>query len=342
VSLFPPELACQRVSVVIPAYRAAAFVGRAVDSVLAQQPPPAEVIVVDDDSPDDLRAALAQHVLAGRVRLVRLPHNQGVAAARNAGVRAADGDVVAFLDADDVWLPEHLSRALSVLADHPDVDVVLQDFDIVDLQTQQRHGSWFALRHEALSRLRTTALDPVTRRVEGGFVGALMSGCFVHMQATVVRRAVFERTMFDERLRCSEDVDWALRSVHLGGATWAVRAQASGVYHRHAQSLTADLTQNHERIERTGLMLFAEYLAWPRLAASDRMQIRRALVRACLDLSYFARSQHRVADAWRFWAIGLHHGLHHGLGLQQAREGAKLLLSTPWMLLQRLSRRRQR
>lgn len=337
-----PEAVSHRVSVVIPAYRAAAFVGRAVDSVLAQRPPPAEVIVVDDASPDDIHAALAHHVCAGRVRLLRLSHNQGVAVARNAGIRAAGGDVIAFLDADDVWLPGHLSQALAVLGAHPDVDVVLQDFDIVDLHTQQHHGSWFALRHEALDRLRTTALDPLTRRVEGGFVGALMSGCFVHMQATVVRRAVFDRAMFDERLRCSEDVDWALRSVHLAGATWAVRAQASGVYHRHAQSLTADVTQNHERIERTGLMLFAEYLNWPRLGASDRAQIRQALVRACQDLSYFARSQQRVADAWGFWAIGL----RHGVGLRQAREGAKLLLATPWMLLQmllqRLNRRRQR
>ncbi len=333
-----PEAVSHRVSVVIPAYRAAAFVGRAVDSVLAQRPPPAEVIVVDDASPDDIHAALAHHVCAGRVRLLRLSHNQGVAVARNAGIRAAGGDVIAFLDADDVWLPGHLSQALAVLGAHLDVDVVLQDFDIVDLHTQQHHGSWFALRHEALDRLRTTALDPLTRRVEGGFVGALMSGCFVHMQATVVRRAVFDRAMFDERLRCSEDVDWALRSVHLAGATWAVRAQASGVYHRHAQSLTADVTQNHERIERTGLMLFAEYLNWPRLGASDRAQIRQALVRACQDLSYFARSQQRVADAWGFWAIGL----RHGFGLRQAREGAKLLLATPWMLLQRLNRRRQR
>lgn len=327
-----------RVSVVIPAYRAAAFVGQAVDSVLAQQATPAEVIVVDDASPDDIEAALARHLAAGCVQLLRLPRNQGVAAARNAGIRAASGDVVAFLDADDLWRPEHLAQALAVLQAHPDVDVVLQDFDIVDLQTGQHHGQWFASRHEALGRLRTTALDPFTRRVDGGFVGAVMRGCFVHMQATVARRAVFERTMFDERLRCNEDVDWALRSVHLGGATWAVCARVSGVYHRHAQSLTADQTSNHERIERTARMLFTEYLAWPNLGAADRAEIRRTLVRACLDLSYFARRQQRVTDAWRHWAVGL----RHGCSTRQAREGAKLLLLTPWLLAQRLSRSLER
>jgi len=323
-----------RVSVVIPAYRAAAFVGRAVDSVLAQQAQPAEVIVVDDASPDDIEAALAQHLAAGCVQLLRLPGNQGVAAARNAGVREASGDVIAFLDADDIWRPEHLAQALAVLQAHPDVDVVLQDFDIVDLETGEHQGRWFALRHEALGRLRTTALDPLTRRIDGGFVGAVMRGCFVHMQATVARRAVFEGTMFDERLRCNEDVDWALRSVHLSGATWAVCARTSGVYHRHAQSLTAEQTENHERIERTALMLFTEYLAWPKLCNADRAEIRRTLVRACLDLSYFTRRQHRVTDAWRYWAVGL----RHGRSIRQAREGAKLLLLTPWMLFQRLSR----
>jgi glycosyltransferase involved in cell wall biosynthesis len=95
------------VSVVIPAYNNARFVLEAVDSALAQTLAPLEVIVVDDGSTDDTTAALEPR--SERIRLIR-QENGGVAAARNTGIRSARGTLIAFLDADDVWLPEKLER----------------------------------------------------------------------------------------------------------------------------------------------------------------------------------------------------------------------------------------
>ena len=96
-----------RVSVIIPAYRAAGTIRRAVDSVFAQTYHAAEIIVVDDGSPDDLAAAVAHYGTA--VTLVRQV-NQGAAAARNTGIDRASGDLIAFLDADDYWEPQKLAR----------------------------------------------------------------------------------------------------------------------------------------------------------------------------------------------------------------------------------------
>ncbi|HYG55797.1 MAG TPA: glycosyltransferase family 2 protein [Burkholderiales bacterium] len=103
------------VSVILPAYNAAATLGFAVQSVRRQTWRDWELIVVDDGSRDGT-AELAQELarLEGRLRLIRQP-NRGVSAARNAGIEAARGRYLAFLDADDLWLPRKLARQLEFM-----------------------------------------------------------------------------------------------------------------------------------------------------------------------------------------------------------------------------------
>lgn len=114
-------MATPTVSVVIPAYRAATFIGRAVDSVLGQTSPPSEVLVIDDGSPDDIAGALRPY--GNRVTLIRKP-NGGAASARNLGIDRASGDYIAFLDADDYWAPEKLERQLELFRLHPELGTV--------------------------------------------------------------------------------------------------------------------------------------------------------------------------------------------------------------------------
>lgn len=106
------------VSVIIPAYNAAGFVRRAVDSVLAQTCADFELLVVDDGSTDGTRDVLASY--GAKLRVLAQP-NGGPAAARNHGLRYAQGDYVAFLDADDHWLPQKLERQLQLMSARPDV-----------------------------------------------------------------------------------------------------------------------------------------------------------------------------------------------------------------------------
>ncbi len=100
-----------KISVVIPAHNAAATVARAILSVQTQTQAPDDIILVDDASDDDT-AAIAERLGATTIRLTA---RQGAAAARNAGVDAATGDVIAFQDADDEWLPDKLARQLPLL-----------------------------------------------------------------------------------------------------------------------------------------------------------------------------------------------------------------------------------
>ena len=108
------------VSVIIPAYNAAGFVDRAIESALAQTHPPLEILVIDDGSKDATSEVVARW--APPVRLLQ-QQNGGPAAARNHGAREARGEWLAFLDADDRWLPEKLARQLAS-AKTPDVALV--------------------------------------------------------------------------------------------------------------------------------------------------------------------------------------------------------------------------
>ena len=121
------------VTVLIAAYNAETTLRRALDSVLAQTSPATQVLVVDDGSSDHTHE-IAQTDYAGRVTTLCQP-NAGVSAARNFGLRAATGSLIAFLDADDWWAPEKLERQLRLFADQPETLLTYTGLVIVDKET---------------------------------------------------------------------------------------------------------------------------------------------------------------------------------------------------------------
>lgn len=123
------------VSVVIPCYRCADTIERAVASVANQTLRPAELVLVDDGSGDQTPTTLTQlrlHYGEEWIRVLLLPCNVGVSAARNAGWDSASSEFVAFLDADDCWHPEKIAIQYTWMSEHPDVTVTGHDCIIVD------------------------------------------------------------------------------------------------------------------------------------------------------------------------------------------------------------------
>lgn len=106
------------VSVVIPCYNYGHYLSRAVNSVLEQTCPVSEIIIVDDGSQDNTREVAAG--FGDRVRYI-YQQKSGVSIARNAGIRAAQGEWIGFLDADDAWLPHKSERVQQAIREHPDV-----------------------------------------------------------------------------------------------------------------------------------------------------------------------------------------------------------------------------
>jgi glycosyltransferase involved in cell wall biosynthesis len=173
------------VSVIIPVYNGAAYLRETMDSVLAQDYAPLEVLVVDDGSPDNSREILETY--KDRVTILSQP-NQGVAVARNTGLRSARGTYVTFLDQDDLWSRDKTTKQVARLEADPDVVYVLSRQKYF-LQPGVERPSWFR-----------------PQWLEGDFVG-------YHLAAMLARREAFDRVgLLDTSYRYSDDVSWFFRA----------------------------------------------------------------------------------------------------------------------------------
>ena len=143
-------MAKPEIAVVIPAYNAAGFIRRALDSVFAQSLQPVEVTVVDDGS-KDATALIVEEEYKGRARLVR-QQNRGPAAARNVAIHGSNAEFVAFLDADDWWEPTKLERQAAVLMARPESPAVYTAMHMVS-DTDGRVKLRSAFRAQRLPRV---------------------------------------------------------------------------------------------------------------------------------------------------------------------------------------------
>ena len=182
------------VSVIIPAYNVAPFIGEALDSVMAQTFTDFETIVINDGSPDtkELERVLEPY----REGIVYLKQeNGGAGAARNAGLRAARGEFVAFLDADDAWLPNFLSEQVKFINSDQGYDLVYAD---AVLFGDARKAKGTVMQREPSE-------GPVT------FESLIGERCIVNTSSVLARRQpILDVGLFDETLRNSQDFDlWA-------------------------------------------------------------------------------------------------------------------------------------
>ncbi|MBP1684242.1 MAG: putative Sugar transferase-a glycosyl transferase [Deltaproteobacteria bacterium] len=178
------------VSCIVPVFNGERYLSEALDSILTQTYAPVELIVVDDGSTDGTAAVLAGY--SERVRALRQP-NAGPVAARNQGLRAAQGEFVAFLDADDVWHREKLARQMARFEARPELDACVsrvQNFWIPELSEEAER-----YRHHR-----------IMRPLPGYCSGTLLA-----------RRALFEKLgPFDPDFEHAADGRWFLRAIEYG------------------------------------------------------------------------------------------------------------------------------
>ncbi|SHL65887.1 Glycosyl transferase family 2 [Roseovarius marisflavi] len=225
------------VSVVIPTYNRAHCVGEAIDSVLAQDPPADEVIVVDDGSTDDTLEVLAGY--GDRIFVIQ-QSNAGAGAARNAGIRHACGEWVAFLDSDDLWYPGRLailhrdlnSVSQAVIGHTGDMDLVSTDYEV----------SVFTLRKWHFPKGKGQLVQDCLRYAISG----------IHPPVTALNKAALQKVGgFQSSVRIYED---APLFCHLALAgPWIVTGDTLGVARRLDEDI-APLTD----IEQTNPVEAAE------------------------------------------------------------------------------------
>lgn len=217
------------VSVVIPAFNAAAHLGDALDSVLTQPGVfELDVIVVDDGSTDN--TALLAQARAG-VRLLRQEVNQGPSAARNAGIAASQGELIGFLDADDVWPPGSLAARVAMLDRCPDAALVFGDCRQFDERGPDQRTLFEA------------GAPGATAWEQGGIVPdayeRLLDDNFITTGSVVARRAdLVAAGGFAEDLRLVEDLELWLRLARRHPIAWC--PQVCLLRRRHATNLSRD------------------------------------------------------------------------------------------------------
>ncbi len=187
------------VSVIIPTYNRADLIARAVASADRQTHPPCEIIVVDDGSIDDTQRVVTSLRTRTPVVLEQLDRNGGGAVARNAGIRRARGDYLAFLDSDDEWHPEHLESLMQFASQKSDSSVVASSALVAET-----------------GRIAPVKPFLATMTDHEKFQFILSGNLAFQTSTLLVSRATACRFMFDGRLRRHQDWDLMFRMIREG------------------------------------------------------------------------------------------------------------------------------
>lgn len=209
----------KKVSVIIPVYNGEKFVGEAIESVLGQSIKPAEIIVVNDGSEDTTEIVLKK--FKDKIRYV-YKENGGTASARNCGLRTAQGELIGFLDADDIWLENKLERQLQLFHENPEYEIVLG----------------------LLKRI------PISKTEEALKINHEDGEYAVSAGSSLIKRKVFDIVgTFDEEMGFCEDVDLFLRILDSEIKVFGHKDVVQ-FYRRHDQNITLDKNRSFHDLLR--------------------------------------------------------------------------------------------
>jgi len=251
------------ISVVIPVYNRESLIGEAIESVLSQKTSfPFEVVVSDDGSTDSTPEVAAAY--GDPVRVVRSPENRGGAAARNAGILAARGEIIALLDSDDLMLPGRLENQARFLLEHPEVGLVS---GAATGEVADPPEVYYAKRGLNVPRNEWVILDNPRPYVARSY--------FANASATTIRREILVRAgLYDETIHGAEDWELLFRvagltKFGLHGSWVALIRRAGGAESRRAKGI-------HLLASKT----VTKMLATPNLTRKERLALLEHLKRS--------------------------------------------------------------
>ena len=286
-----------RVSVVIPAFNAAEFLPQVLESVFRQTHPPLEVIVVDDGSTDGTPKVMQCY--CDRVNYIR-QENGGLSNARNRGIMCARADWIAFLDADDLCLPQRLEHQLA-LAERTQADLIFSDAVVVATSEALHHWSapsWLA-QTGSKEQLQKAVREEV---LPNPFQHLMRIGSFILPSTVLVRReCLLDGGLFDESLQSTQDFElWCrLAAKH----RFAFHSAPLVIRQVHGQNMTAnqletlrDSVKAWEKIEK--LEIVRKRRVWRKLVQKKKSH-------RYWEQGYYFFERNQPAAARASWAKGL-------------------------------------
>jgi glycosyltransferase involved in cell wall biosynthesis len=272
-----------RVSVCIPTFNRCAMLREALQSVFRQTFRDFETIVVDDGSTDGTSEMLAVEY-GGAVRAIR-QSNAGDGSARNRAVREARGGLIAFLDSDDLWVPEKLERQVRLLDDRPEVAVVYSPKKTVDMHGREIH-------------------PPRRTCYRGQVTGYLFADVFIATPSVVCRRELFTRVgLFSEQLKTASDYDFWLRASIDHAFDYV--AEPLVICRRHGGNLSQQRMLENQQIQLAVLEEF--YGIWRGNPLLPEKVARRRLARESFKLARHYLRAGQKPPAHRYYRQALHY-----------------------------------
>lgn len=255
-----------KVSVIIPVYNGEKYVRSAIQSAMNQTYPNLEILVVDDGSSDATRDVVTNSFPAV---LYIHQENRGAAAARNLGIKKSTGDYIAFLDSDDVWLPEKVARQMDEIARNPKIKI-----------------SHTNIKIKVNGKMTDTAY-PISHQEGRIFENLLLHTGSVVCSTLLIKKECFDKVgYFDEELRTAEDVHLFLRLAYYYDFHFLNDALTIKVHH------DANLTNPNNAYFGFGTLLSLEKieLLFPEYSRKKSEVMRRAFfLRARLRASAYAQ-----------------------------------------------------
>lgn len=238
------------VSVVIPVYNVGKYIKSTVQSVLSQSHQNIEILIIDDGSPDK-SVTICRQFSDSRINIIR-QNNRGLSGARNTGIRKSSGDYIAFLDGDDIWLPNKLEKHLNHLSAHEDLGVSFSFSQFID-------ENGLPLGTYVTSKVSSIDIEYLCR------ANPLGNGSSAVFRKSTLESIKFKRNQlnpddylyFDEDLRRSEDYEILFRILSL--SSWKIEGipEPLTLYRINSQGLSANLTKQnmslHQVLEKISL-----------------------------------------------------------------------------------------
>jgi glycosyltransferase involved in cell wall biosynthesis len=218
------------ISVIVPAFNVEKFLRKTVESILSVDLESIEVVIVDDGSTDKTWT-IAQNLASLHPQRIRVhqhdqARNRGVSASRNLGIAKSKGELIAFLDGDDLYLPHRFTKSVAILESKSQIDAVYERCDFASVH--QESDTWSTESNFGIQ-------EPLAGRE---LMASLIRGIPWHTSAVLLRRSLLERTgNFDESISIAEDCHLWMRMVAIGNVVPGEFTQAVSLYCRRDGSL---------------------------------------------------------------------------------------------------------
>jgi len=300
------NISAPTVSVVMPTYNRADLLPRTIPSILSQDFGDFELLIVDDGSTDNTADVIRKiQERDPRLRYFKLPENQGIGFAREAGRQHVSSKYIALADSDDLWLPGKLKAQVEVLENHPAIDILFGDFWNIDY-VRGIEASGFAETQKGMKHLVTRPLDDDLWLVESGVETGILRSNFIPAPTMVLRMDVFKKVGgFNTTLSTPVDFEFGWRAAVLG-AQYAYINRPLIERYRYQSSVTARI------IDSSLQMLGCLEICRRTCETAQRPEL----------ISYIRAAEHRMwcimiweytdmsqrAEVWRAYRESLRHG----------------------------------